>query len=86
MTKIIEVDVARNKIINRISRIEGQFRGIRKMIDEQKSCVDVIPQINAVRQAVAMLATELLENDLLCKFDRGERLSKKDFEQIFKSK
>mgnify|MGYP001463903464 CR=1 FL=1 len=37
---------------NRLKRIEGQFRGILKMMDEQQECQDVITQLSAVRKAV----------------------------------
>lgn len=37
---------------NRLKRIEGQLRGILKMMDEQQECQDVITQLSAVRKAV----------------------------------
>ncbi|WP_240758255.1 metal-sensitive transcriptional regulator [Lysinibacillus sp. SGAir0095] len=40
------------KIINRIKRIEGQLRGILKMMDEGKDCKAVVTQLSAVRSGV----------------------------------
>ncbi|KKR21806.1 MAG: hypothetical protein UT48_C0003G0014 [Parcubacteria group bacterium GW2011_GWE2_39_37] len=72
------------KILNRLSRIEGQIRGIRKMIEEKKGCTDIITQTNAVRQAITMLAAELLENEFICRFERGEKIKKEHLQKLFK--
>ena len=45
----------------RLKRIEGQAKGIQKMIDEGRDCVDVINQVAAVRAAVTALSGEMLE-------------------------
>jgi DNA-binding FrmR family transcriptional regulator len=42
----------RRQIINRLRRIEGQVRGIRKMIDEEQPCAEILMQIAAVKAAV----------------------------------
>lgn len=39
-------------LINRLSRIEGQIRGIKKMIDEDRYCIDIITQVAAVNAAL----------------------------------
>ena len=57
----------RKDLIDRIARIEGQLRGIRKMIEDERGCVDVITQVSAIRQSLASLATELLKSDVRCK-------------------
>lgn len=54
-------------LADRIARIEGQLRGIRAMIEEERGCIDVINQVSAVRQSLASLGTELLKNDMRCK-------------------
>lgn len=87
MTKIKNNELAvRSKILNRIARIEGQVRGVRKMIESKKECTAVINQVSAIKQAVNMLASEILENEFVCKFERGEKLNKKDLQTIFKIK
>ena len=48
----------------RLSRIEGQVRGIAKMIDEDKYCIDVLTQISAVNSALQSVALGLLEEHL----------------------
>ena len=41
-----------DKVKNRLSRMEGQLRGIQRMMDEGKDCQDVITQLSAVRSGV----------------------------------
>ena len=48
-------------IYNRLSRLEGQVRGVKKMLAERKSCDDMLVQISALKQAVNGIAAELLQ-------------------------
>ena len=48
----------------RLRRIEGQVRGIAKMIDEDKYCIDILTQISAVNSALQSVALGLLEEHL----------------------
>jgi len=48
----------------RLRRIEGQVRGIGKMIDEDKYCIDVLTQISAVTSALQSVALGLLDEHL----------------------
>jgi DNA-binding FrmR family transcriptional regulator len=52
------------KLLNRLSRIEGQVRGISRMVEEDRYCIDVLTQIQAVRAALARVETELLKDHL----------------------
>ncbi len=54
----------KKKLINRLNRIEGQVRGVRKMIDQDVYCDDVITQITAIRSALSGLSKELFEAHL----------------------
>ena len=45
---------------NRLSRIEGQVRGIGKMLDESAYCIDILTQVSAVQAAISAFARELL--------------------------
>ena len=51
-------------LANRLSRIEGQVRGIARMIDEDKYCIDVLTQISAVNSALQSVALGLLDEHL----------------------
>jgi CsoR family transcriptional regulator, copper-sensing transcriptional repressor len=48
----------------RLNRIEGQVRGIAKMIDDDRYCIDVLTQVSAVQSALDALALQLLEHHL----------------------
>ncbi len=52
---------AERTIYNRLSRLEGQVRGVKKMLAEHKSCDDMLVQISALKQAVNGIAAELLQ-------------------------
>jgi CsoR family transcriptional regulator, copper-sensing transcriptional repressor len=51
-------------LTTRINRIEGQVRGIGKMIDEDRYCIDILTQVSAVQSALDALALQLLEHHL----------------------
>jgi DNA-binding FrmR family transcriptional regulator len=46
----------------RLSRIEGQVRGIARMVDDDRYCIDVVTQISAVRAALRRLEEEILRD------------------------
>jgi DNA-binding FrmR family transcriptional regulator len=46
----------------RLHRIEGQVRGIERMVDEDRYCIDILTQIGAVKTALESLGLELLED------------------------
>ena len=48
----------------RLRRIEGQVRGVAKMIDEDKYCIDILTQISAVNSALQSVALGLLDEHL----------------------
>jgi CsoR family transcriptional regulator, copper-sensing transcriptional repressor len=52
------------QLITRLNRIEGQVRGIRKMVEEGRYCIDVLTQINAARAALAKVESEMLKAHL----------------------
>jgi len=54
--------VVRKHSVTRLGRIEGQVRGIAKMIASDRYCVDVITQIAAARAALKRVADELLKD------------------------
>ena len=46
----------------RLNRIEGQVRGLVKMIDEDRYCIDIVTQISAVRSALRRVEEEILKD------------------------
>ncbi|HEX2138264.1 MAG TPA: metal-sensitive transcriptional regulator [Woeseiaceae bacterium] len=51
---------SRQAIARRLRRIEGQVRGLGRMLDEDRYCMDILHQIQAVKVALAKAETELL--------------------------
>jgi len=54
----------KSKLLNRLSRIEGQVRGVARMVEEDRYCIDVLTQIQAVRAALARVESEMLKTHL----------------------
>ncbi|SMB95653.1 DNA-binding transcriptional regulator, FrmR family [Desulfonispora thiosulfatigenes DSM 11270] len=52
----------KQNIMNRLKRIEGQLKGIQRMLDNEACCVDVLIQIAAVKAAVNKVGTLIFEN------------------------
>lgn len=50
----------------RLKRIEGQVKGIQKMIEDDRYCVDILVQISAIRSAIDNVGTIILENHIKC--------------------
>ena len=49
-------------MVKRLHRIEGQVRGIERMVEDDRYCIDVLTQISAVRTALESLAFKLLDD------------------------
>jgi len=52
----------RDALIKRLHRIEGQVRGIERMVAEDRYCIDILTQIGAVRTALEQVGSKLLED------------------------
>jgi DNA-binding FrmR family transcriptional regulator len=55
-------DETRKQGLARLGRIEGQVRGIARMVEEDRYCVDIITQVAAARAALKRVAAELLKD------------------------
>lgn len=51
-------------LITRLSRIEGQVRGIKNMVEEERYCVDILNQVSAIQAALNSFNKELLANHI----------------------
>jgi len=54
----------KEQYLQRLRRVEGQVRGLQKMIDEDKYCIDILTQVSAVTKALQSVALGLLEDHL----------------------
>jgi len=55
-------DATRGAVVTRLKRIEGQVGGLLRMVDEDRYCVDVLTQINAVRAALHKVEEQILRD------------------------
>ena len=67
------------KVLARMKKVEGQLRGILRMMEEEKDCKDVITQLSAVRSAVDRTIGIIVTDNLV------ECLSKEDADTIDKN-
>jgi DNA-binding FrmR family transcriptional regulator len=63
--KAIAVDPdAKERNVKRLRRIEGQVRGLQKMVEEDRYCADIMTQISSVHEALRSVGRELMRNHL----------------------
>ena len=52
------------RLLNRLNRIEGQVRGVGRMVEEGRYCIDVLTQVRAIRAALGRFESEMLGGHL----------------------
>ena len=64
------------EVKNRLKRVEGQVRGVLKMMEEEKECKSVVSQLSAARtaldRATAVIVAQNLETQLYKQYEKGE--------------
>jgi len=63
-TKTIRGPELKDRTLKRLRRIEGQVRGLQKMVDEDRYCADILTQISSVHEALRAVGRELMRNHL----------------------
>ncbi len=53
-------------IVNRLRRIEGQVRGVAQMVADERYCIDVLHQVQAIKSALARVESEILKDHAAC--------------------
>jgi DNA-binding FrmR family transcriptional regulator len=61
--KGVDPDV-KERNLKRLRRIEGQVRGVQKMVEEDRYCADVLTQVSAIHEALRAVSRELMRNHL----------------------
>ncbi|MDA8262092.1 MAG: metal-sensitive transcriptional regulator [Actinomycetota bacterium] len=56
---------SKDDLLSRLAKIEGQIRGISRMVDNDRYCIDIITQISAVQAALGKVELSLLEGHML---------------------
>jgi DNA-binding FrmR family transcriptional regulator len=53
---------ANQKLLTRLARVEGQVRGVARMVEEDRYCIDILNQMQAVKSALKRVEEEILKN------------------------
>ena len=53
---------SKEQLLQRLARVEGQIRGISRMVDDERYCIDIVTQINAARAALDKIALGLVDD------------------------
>lgn len=53
-------------IVNRLRRIEGQVRGVAQMVEDDRYCIDVLTQVQAIKAALGRAESEILKRHAAC--------------------
>jgi CsoR family transcriptional regulator, copper-sensing transcriptional repressor len=53
---------SKEQLLKRLARVEGQVRGISRMVDDDRYCIDIVTQINAARAALDKIALGLVDD------------------------
>ena len=73
-----------DQIKNRVKRIEGQLRGILRMMEEEQECKDVITQLSAARTAIDRTIGVIVSSNLVTCVKQAEENGGKSTEEIVK--
>jgi DNA-binding FrmR family transcriptional regulator len=71
----------KDKVLKRLARIEGQVRGVSRMVEEERYCIDVLTQISAIEAALDKVALGLIDDHTrhcVVEAEDGERVEKVD--------
>lgn len=73
-----------DQIKNRVKRIEGQLRGILRMMEEDQDCKDVITQLSAARTAIDRTIGVIVSSNLVACVKQAEEQGEKSTEELVK--
>ncbi len=75
---------AKDKLINRLRRIEGQVRGVQSMVSDERNCRDILQQLSAIRSAVQGVSLLLMEDYMADCFVNLEEKNPQERDEILK--
>ncbi len=76
----------KEQLLNRLRRIEGQVRGIARMVDEERYCIDVLAQISAIQGALDRVAMQLVaDHTRECVIGAGEDKQEERTEELLQA-
>lgn len=76
-------DELRENIINRLKRIEGQTRGIQRMILEKRACHEIVSQLRAARAAMDNVTVMIIDSNI--EYCMGEKIDSQEIKDLKKA-
>jgi DNA-binding FrmR family transcriptional regulator len=64
---------SKEQLLKRLARVEGQVRGVTRMVEEERYCIDVLTQIQAAEAALNSIALGLLDDHVRNCMQKGDR-------------
>lgn len=82
--KAVAVDAdIRSRNLTRLRRVEGQVRGLQRMIEEDRYCADILTQISSVQEALRGVSRELMRNHLKHCASTAIRAGEREAEEMY---
>ncbi|MBT2679607.1 metal-sensing transcriptional repressor [Bacillus sp. ISL-35] len=70
------------EIVNRLKRIEGQIRGISKMMEAEKACADVVNQLSSIRSSTGRAIAYIVANELQNSLTKDKNSIKEEYSAV----
>jgi len=80
-----KIDVDRETIIKRLKRIEGQIRGLQKMVSDERECESIVTQLAAVRSAIDSVGALVLNNYIKICAPKGRETAPDVYESMVRA-
>ena len=81
-TKTPGYSASKEQLLKRLARVEGQVRGVRGMVEEDRYCIDVLTQIEAAQAALNKIALGLVDDHVRHCMRGGEGASEDQVEEL----
>jgi CsoR family transcriptional regulator, copper-sensing transcriptional repressor len=81
-TKTPGYKASKPELLTRLARVEGQVRGVKRMVEEDRYCIDVLTQIEAAEAALNKIALGLLDEHVRNCMRRGRGASDEQVEEL----
>lgn len=62
--RVVRENTDRQELLNRLRRMEGQVRGVQRMVEEGRSCLDIVMQLQAIAAASDKVAQQVIEQHI----------------------
>jgi DNA-binding FrmR family transcriptional regulator len=82
MAREDRIEVSREAIVKRLRRIEGQIRGLQKMVADERECESIVTQLAAVRSAIDSVGALVLNNYIKICAPKGKKTDSEVYESM----